>query len=399
MKKLIVFILSFSLLHAGFFSSSKKQQLSDIKPAKIEYLEPIGIKCNDFCLNDFLSSGLYLSFLANYNHKSNEIFDKIYSKLSNSILDNIYVKNDRKTKIALIIPHKVVKSISTQVINSSLSYLIRRGDDISFKVFLTGTDSKQDMQKAIDEIKNDDYFIVISPNTKNGAKILSMELTNQVLYFPNLNKEDTDILEQHVKFGGLNYDAQLDALLSLNPNKFAIITDKDMLFQRLNAKISEKTNQNIYTITKDVEKNPKSFLNKNSNLAYAGIFLNLKVVDVSLFASQIRAYEVNPSMLFATQVAFNPALLRISQSEDLTKLYIANSLESLDDELNYINEFLGVNLNYNWIAYSTSAGLDSLYTSSFDNTKRYFENNFVDNTLSYPVYIYKVRNKSFYKFK
>lgn len=401
MRKIFLLLITIGLLNASFFGSSKKQKLSDIKPASMIYIELSSNTCNNFCLNDLLNNGLYLSFLANYTKSSSDqVLDNIYAKLTNSITDFLIKKQHKnKVKIALIIPHKQMKSISSSVINSSLAYLIKKQDNIDFKVFLTNTDAKASMQKAIDEIKNNDYLVVISLNTENGAKILSDELTEQILYFPNLKKEDTNISAQNVKFGGIDYDNQLDALLEVSNGKLAIITDKDILFQKLNAKLNEKTFQQIYTITKDPDKNPMYILKNNKKLENASIFLNLKIVDTSLFASQIRAYEVNPKALLATQVAFHPALLRISQNEDLTQLYIANSLQSNDDELNYINEFLGVNLNYNWIAYSTSAGLDNIYSQHFTDDKRYFENNFVDNSLVYPVYIYKVKNKSFYKFK
>ena len=400
MKKILPIIFMLCFLNAGIFDT-KKQILSDIQPAKVKYIEPLAITCNNLCLNDMLNNGMYLSFLANYNEKySNENLDNIYAKLLNSITD-FFLKSQKhkKVKIALIIPHKMMKSLSSQAINSSLAYLIKKQDNISFKVFLTDDDSKTNMQKAINEIKNNDYFVVISINTKDGAQILAKELDNQVLYFPNLNKEDTDIMSQNVKFGGINYDLQLNALLEISDDKLAIITDKDTLFQRLNDKLNEKTHSQIYTITKNPNQNLMNVLNDNKNLNDANIFLNLKIVDASLFASQMRAYDVQPKSLLATQVIFHPALLRISQSEDLSQLYIANSLESLDDELNYINEFLGINLNYNWIAYSVSAGLDNIYSQHFGDKTRYFENNFIDNSLMYPVYIYKVRNKSFYKFK
>lgn len=50
-------------------------------------------------------------------------------------------------------------------------------------------------------------------------------------------------------------------------------------------------------------------------------------------------------------------------------MYLANSISQSEIELHTINQLLEQNLNYDWIAYSTSIGLDYLLQIFIDANK------------------------------
>ena len=74
-------------------------------------------------------------------------------------------------------------------------------------------------------------------------------------------------------------------------------------------------------------------------------------------------HNIRTNVLFSTQLNYNPAFLSLTQEGDRRQFIIANLIDKNDEELNYLNEMFAQNLDYNWVAYATSVGLDYFYTN------------------------------------
>jgi len=103
-----------------------------------------------------------------------------------------------------------------------------------------------------------------------------------------------------------------------------------------------------------------------------------------------------PYALFSTQINYNPLLLSLTQYDDRKNFYIANSIGKSDTNLLAINKLLGNNILFDWINYSTSIGMDYIYTLYFNNNaKRLFNENIISNQVNYNISIVKPTKSSF----
>ena len=356
--KFIVFILIFiSTIYA------KDQIPSLIPPAKNIFMNLDVEKCDRSCLIDLLEQGKIFSFLSVYKNHSE--FDDIQSEYDKySSIFHINETGNIKTNIAMLVPEKVIRRYAISTVNSTLAYLLYKKYDFDLKVYNCVDESETSLLNALSKIRDDGYKYVLAPLTENGAKIVAQNSDGLVVYIPTVNKNIIQNSSPNIIFGGIDYNSQIQKLLIYATNKVAIFSDNSGIANELNSDVQNSAQNIIYTRQfKNSRINFKKILKWNKRLDNSSIFLNLPLVKASLFASQLRVYDRTPYNLLSTQINYNPMILTLTQYKDRQALLIANSIGKADDGITISNTLLDSDIEYNWVNYSTSIGVDLLYNN------------------------------------
>ena len=306
------------------------------------------------------------------------------------------ISKEAASKVAVIVPEKVLKSYSNIIINSSVAYLLRQKARVSVNVFLIGTEDESKISSLVSELAAQDYRFVIAGFTIKGANALAnLGADDMYFYIPTLNKNSTNINASNIYFGGIDYDAQIQKLLDFSNDYIASFYDDSALSSSLNQKLAS-LRPKTKSIKLEGDKTNFETLFRRARLDNASIFLNTPLVKSAILSSQIRANETAPYMILSTQIGYNPTLLSLTQPEDRVLLLIANSIANDDAGLSYLNEMLGHSIDYNWVAYATNVGLDYFYTQMM-NTKsqRLFSEQMQNNQILYNIRIMKALEASF----
>lgn len=396
MKKIfLIFFLSYFLLNA------KEQKLVDVKPVENFYPKLSVQECNANCLFDLLESRLYLSFLSEFTDQNDQFLSNVYAKLLNSITD--FEKNVQKitsVKLAIIIPEKTIKSYSNTIINSSIAYLLRQRAEIKVKVFLTGTEDSDKIRAALDAAQAQGYQYAIAGFTLKDANELKNYSGNMKIFIPTIHKNNIQISNQNIIFGSIDYDAQIATLLSKSNANIAIFSDGSALSSNLNSRIlAQNNNARIYTI--EGEKLDFSrLLRSQGGVNNASIFFNTPLIKTALASSQLRIYNIHPYVLLSTQINYNPTFLSLTQQGDRENFIIANSINNHDDNLVYLNEIFNQSIDYNWIAYATSIGVDYFYTEFLNKkSESLFDEKIKNSQVDYKVRLMQGKQASFEELK
>ncbi|MBZ7979485.1 hypothetical protein AVBRAN12642_02430 [Campylobacter sp. RM12642] len=389
MKKLLTTMLICSNLIAA------KQELVKIEPAKVFYVNYEKEKCSDECLKDLLYKGLYISYITRFN-SNDEKLNNIYVKLLNGIeyIDLPKKQQLNTIKIALVIPEKVVKSYSSNIISPALAYLMKQNDKVYMKVYFTGDESEANIAPIISQLH--DYSLIITGFQKNGINVLNKSITNIAVFNPLAKSSDFDNVNSNFTFGSIDYQEQVAKLINISNNKIAVFKDDSLLASKITDNIREQSN--IISL-KTIEKknlNVNSALSDAWKLNNSSVFFNIPLVKTTLLATQIRALSIRPNKYLSTQINYHPMFLNLSQENERSMFYFANSIGEIDEEIEYINDLLGQKIAYNWIAYSTSVGLDYYYHELYSNKKdRLFKDNFIGNSIHFNVRIMNAKQSKF----
>lgn len=355
-------------------------------------------ECDSGCLNDYLQNGEVFSFLSNYKKSVN---DANLSKEYETLKIKLNIFNTKKTnivKIALMVPKNIIGRYSISTTNTVLAYLLQKGVDFDFELFDSKDETLQNIQDTVKKIEDEGFDFVIAPYTDTGVKRLLSIDTNLIYYVPTINKNEIPTQKTNFIFGGINYKKQIEKLLVFTNDKIAIFADESNMGFKLSSYIqSDGDRRVIYKkiIPQKLSKF-KSFLKYNKKLQNSSIFLNTPLVKTSLLASQFRFYKIIPYALFSTQINYNPLLLDLTQYEDRKNMYIANSIGESDDKLVATNKILDNNILYDWINYSTSIGIDYIYTLYFDSdATRTFNENILSNQVNYDIKVLKPTKSAF----
>lgn len=306
------------------------------------------------------------------------------------------ISKEAASKVAVIVPEKVLKSYSNVIVNSSIAYILRQKASVSVSVFLIGTEDEGKISSLVSQLEAQDFRFVIAGFTIKGANALANLGADDVyFYIPTLNKNATNINATNIYFGGIDYEAQIEKLLSFSNDYVASFYDDSALSNNLNQKLVS-FRKNTKSIKLEGDKTNFEQLFRRARLDNASIFLNTPLVKSAILSSQIRANETAPYMLLSTQIGYNPTLLSLTQPEDRVHLLIANSIANDDAGLSYLNEMLGHSVDYNWVAYATNVGLDYFYTQMMNKkSKRLFKEEMQNNQILYTIRIMKALEASF----
>ncbi len=303
-----------------------------------------------------------------------------------------------KPKIALLVPRKVIGNYANSVANVILSYLIYSRQHFVFEVFDSGTQTKEALILALQKIRHKGYKIVIAPLTPSGANSLASLEKELLVYVPTVNIDDIYVQNPNFLYGGIDYKAQVDALLQYAEEKIVVFDDGSTLSKKISDYIHESRLEDIVysKVIKNVKANLSYLFKRNSKLKDASIFLNMPVVKSALVASQLSRYKVPYKRILSTQVNYSPLLFTLTQYQDRQKFYIANAIGKSPFRLKDINALIGSDIRFNWIDYATSVGIDYLFTDFLAfREQRLFAEEFYGQQFYYNTQIVQPREGSF----
>jgi SRSO17 transposase len=389
-----VFILFLSL--STLFAQSDK--LSHIPPPKSIFIDLDEHTCNNDCLEQLLQNGQVFSFLAKYRtNNESQLLQTQYGIYSS--LFRLGQRDTLAVRIAVLVPQKSIRRYAISTVNSISAYLLTKEHEFELKVFNSIDEDESSLLKAIDKIKQENFQYVIAPLTQTGADILVKNAKNLLIYIPTVHRLNYKEMDTNIIFGGIDYQAQIDALLAHTNQKIAIFSDGSELGFELNNMIKQRVPQIAYEEVVSTSKiNFKQLLKTNKKLDESSVFLNTPLVKTSLLSSQFRVYERKPFSILSTQINYNPLLLTLTQYEDRENFFLANSIGKASMKLEETNTLFGHNISYDWVNYSTSLGIDYIYANYLNpSSTREFNEEIRDNQVIYNISIIKPDRYKFEK--
>lgn len=390
-------LLVFLIIQISLFARSDK--LSDIPPAYEIYINLEPFKCDDVCLLNLIKDGLLHSFLARYERSDNaeviQAFRTIAGEISNA---QVFIPSaNAEFKIAIIIPQDSIKSYAAVVSNSAIAYMIRQNANIDIKFYNIGNESTDSISDALTRAKAENISYLITPFTQVGVAHLNNLLEDSMLaYIPTLHSSTLPNLKVNLIFGGIDYKEQIVRLLDFSNGKNAAFSDGSLLGSTLNKYSEELSGGLVYQNEIGNQTDLKNFVDRNSKINEASIFLNIPILKTSLLSSQLRVYDINATNLLSTQINYTPSIFKLTQPQDRELIYIANSLSAVDSSLDSNNKILGQDINFNWVGYSTSVGMDYIYTAYLNqNAQKLFSERIENSQVIYNTKILKAGESSF----
>ena len=401
MRKILLFLAIFSTIFASqdeinFESNvTKNQSLSSIPPAKITYINLEPEFCDNACLNELIKADLLASFMARFEPA--KIDDNALLELYISLGGEAILKVNKSSKIAVIIPQKIIKSYANVVSNAVLSYVLKQDADIEIKFINSNDESPQSLTNAMQTARAQGFNYFIAALTSNGANIInSLVLSNELIYIPSVHSSFIINPKPNLIFGGIDYKDQISALLAYSNEKIVAFDDGSSLGQKLNEYVRMQSSDyhEASIVGKDINLNDT--LSKKSNFNDASIFLNIPIVKASLVATQMRGFEIKHYTLLSTQINFLPNIFNAISQRDRQNLFIANSLNPVNDLFLGLGDLFDVDFRYSQIGYSSAFGAEYIYTNFIDKSAdRIFTERVEKSQVLYGVKIYNAKSDHF----
>ncbi|WP_086224768.1 hypothetical protein [Campylobacter devanensis] len=353
-------------------------------------------RCDKECLKE-LSRGVdFIQFIYTPLTMS-EPFKSYYAGIKKlAIIPEIEIGR-KDIKVALIIPQNVIKSYSVVVSDSVFAYIFKRDVGSHIEIFYSGDESAENLNLAINRAKNAGFKYLIAPLTTNGLEIVnSDDYDDLIFYIPTINIKNISNPRSNLFFGGIDYEAQIQKLLTKANHKITAFGDGSRVSDMLNNLVSNNTNE---PYIKNIEGSDikLNFLKNNYKVKNSSIFLNTPLIKSALLSSQFRVFELTPHILLSTQLNYNSALISLTQSGDRKNMYIANSIMTPDSQLETLSAILGEKLDYDWVAYSTMIGMDFIYLNYINKSaKAIFKEEMQNNQIQYNINIMRAGNYGFY---
>ena len=374
---------------------TKNQSLSSIPPAKITYINLEPEFCDSSCLNELVKSDMLASFMARFEPA--KIDDKALLDLYASLGGEMVLKLAQSDKIAVIIPQKVIKSYANVVSNAILSYILKQDANVEVKFINSSDESLSSLQNALQNARNEGFIYFIAALTQNGANIAnSLILPNELIYIPSVHSSFVIAPKPNLIFGGVDYKAQISALLAFANEKIVAFDDGSALAQKLNEYVRMQSNDYYESSITGKDINLNDTLSKKSKFDNASVFLNIPIVKASLVATQMRGFEIKPYALLSTQINFLPNIFSAITQRDRQNLFVANSLNLLDESFLGFGDLFGVDFRYSQIGYSSALGVEYIYTNFINKSaSKIFAERVEGSQVLYDVKIYDTKSDHF----
>lgn len=401
MRKILLFLAIFSTIFASQdeinleSNTTKNQSLSSIPPAKITYINLEPEFCDNACLNELIKADLLASFMARFEPA--KIDDNTLLGIYISLGGEAILKVNKSGKIAVIIPQKIIKSYANVVSNAVLSYVLKQDADIEIKFINSNDESSQSLTNAMQTARAQGFNYFIAALTSNGANIInSLVLSNELIYIPSVHSSFIINPKPNLIFGGIDYKEQISALLAYSNEKIVAFDDGSSLGQKLNEYVRMQSSDyhEASIVGKDINLNDT--LSKKSKFNDTSIFLNIPIVKASLVATQMRGFEIKPYALLSTQINFLPNIFNAIAQRDRQNLFIANSLNPVNDLFLGLGDLFDVDFRYSQIGYSSAFGAEYIYTNFIDKSAdRIFTERVENSQVLYGVKIYNAKGDHF----
>lgn len=414
-------IKHFLLLLLPFFLLAESTQVSSI-PLPTTYIQLIDIdeECDNDCLQEYLEEGQIFTFLALADDtlECMELEDErmIYVGLFNIGSTNLV---QEELKIAMILPYKLIGRYAYSTSNAVFAYLLTRNHPFVLKNFQIDDESPEEIERVLNEIKEQEFHYVIAPLTPKGARAIVENEEELNVYFPTINKNDLNTSAENIYFGAIDYKAQINKLSERASSPLVVMYDKSAKGKKLykqtkesymeselpfketsrkevykeleeeyNAKLEPRKKRVIaYGIDRKTT-NLKWHLEGNKKIQFGTFFLNTPVIKSTMILSQMTTYDTNITNILSTQINYDPLVFSMTQKQDRDNMYIANSVNINNNTLIEANSLLSNDIVYDWINYASTIGADYFY-HAITHTERAYQLPMLDNQILYPISIVK----------
>lgn len=397
MKKLYFLILLFPFV---FYAKSFLISNIALPKTSIQNLDPY--PCDEKCLQEHLDNGYIFSFLAHADEKlANEELEKERAKYL-SALNIKWFMQESKIRIALLLPYKKIGRYAASTTNASFAYLMSKNHPYELKSYNIEDENHEEILTALIKIREDGFYHVIAPLTQTGEEIVSTINPDINIYFPTINKKDTNTTSNYLYYGGIDHRAQSDLLLKEALSPLIIFNDNSEIGQQLTYyqeykfkhKYSEdenttlqRNNKNLTVIKFSIPQritNLEKQLKDNEKINTGSFFINTPIIKSGMILSQLTLYDTNATNILSTQTNYNPLLLSMTQYQDRKNMIIANSITQNKDVLIETNSLLDNDIMYDWINYTTSVGID-YFSHLINGERREYDIEIQNNQMIYPI--------------
>ncbi|MBN2895914.1 MAG: hypothetical protein JXK05_08520 [Campylobacterales bacterium] len=354
--------------------------------------------CNNACLQEHLQYGQIFSFLAHSDRKLQDpLMDQIRMVHVNLFNLTAPAVAEGELRIALLLPHRQIGRYAQSTAQSIFAYLLSQNSQYELKSFRIEEESPEQIAKALSMIKAEGFAYLIAPLTAQGARHLSTLDPLLWVYIPTVHQSEISTPHPNLLFGGIDYEAQLEALLARSSDALVIFYDESALGRKLKSQTEQHYLEarepmhgigSVYSYGLDQKSsNLKHPLQNNPAFEEATFVLNTPVVKSAMVMSQITLYEVNASTILSTQINYDPLLLTMTQYQDRRKMLIASGITVYNPIISETNALLGNDINYDWINYATTIGIDYIRHLSIGSEREY-PASIIDAQVRYPVKLY-----------
>lgn len=391
MKKLII------LLFLPLFVFAKSFLISSIPLPKTYIMNVDPYECNEKCMQSYLDKGMIFSFLAHAQNKlSDEKLDEM--RVMNMAILNVGSQqiSSAKVRIAILLPYRIIGKYAPSTTNAALAYLMTKTQPFELKSYKVESESEEDLQNALSQIKSDAFDFVVAPLTQTGADNIAKIDPQIFVYIPTVNKKDAKSFSSYLYYGGIDYKAQTDLLLEQAAPTLAIFYDDSSISTKLaeyeeatfKNKSSGKFNRVLKYPVPAKTTNLKTYLDNNDRVTNGSFFMNTPVVKTGMIMSQITLYDVSYKNILSTQINYDPLLLSMTQINDRKNMIVANSITGNTNILIETNALLSNDIIYDWINYTTTVGIDYFF-NRMTNEDREYNLPMVNNQISYQIELLK----------
>jgi hypothetical protein len=357
----------------------KEKAIAESAPV-IEGLKPIDIKVSDGTLPDSSTAVIEDSI------PDGEIISEIQVDLAKV-----------KIKVAFIYPSSLVEKYAKTSLSTISGYLSYQKADYDLTIIDSTNENYENINSAFAKAKQNGVTKIIGLFTPSAISSLDKIVTSDIkVYLPLIEKSDALTNNENLIFGSISYDQQVKKLISYSN------TNNAMFYQNtyIGNKLKRAYDSSVYDtrVRKEISKTETNFkyIVNDYKLNNSTLFLNTDLVKTSLILSQLRAYDISPKAILSTQVSYDPMLMLLTQDQDREKLVIANSIDSVNNELRDEISTFGGNVVYEWVDYSTLVGINYLY---YGNNSNLVQTKIIDNQAVYNPKLYKSTEVGFLEIK
>ncbi|MDD5118090.1 MAG: hypothetical protein PHP90_05815 [Sulfuricurvum sp.] len=313
-----------------------------------------------------------------------------------------FTNTDQMIKIAVISAPSVIGKYTQSVYNVSQATLIAlRNNHIQLKRYDMTDESSDSLSQILEKIRQDGIDAIVAPLTSSGAKNLTTLSIHIPVYIPTVHKRDLPDSPDNIVFGGIDYSAQIEALLPYMGNSIAIFYDNSSVGKQLKTSTEEvflahkSENKKISSYPIDLKgDNIVTYLAKPSLFNKSSIIIHIPVVKSALLAAHITFSRIKVHNILSTQINIDPTLLTLTQYQDRKNIILANSLIEFPNDIYESNMLMNNDITFDWIQYSTSVGVDYL-VSLLSNTPRKYTMRLINSQVIYPVELLRAKEYGF----
>ena len=369
---------------------AQSQELSSIPLPRGQIILINEEACDAACLQAYLDDGQIFTFLALSDNRLQDE-DMMQTRQDYLSLFNLDVNNE-KLKIAMLLPYKRIGRYAHSTSNAVFAYLLTRNQPFVFKNFALEDEKYETIQTLLKEIKEEGFTYVIAPLTKEGADNVASQESELQIFFPTINSKDINISSDNLYFGAIDYEAQIKKLVPRASSPLVVLYGKSAKGKQLYGQTKEAyltseahfqpTARKAYSKREEIpyeksreprrkrviaygidskQSNMKWNFENNKKIQFGSFFLNTPVIKSTMILSQFSTYDTNTTNVLSTQLNYDPLIFSMTQSQDRKKMYIANSININNNTLVEANVLLNNDINYNWINYTSTVGIDLFY--------------------------------------